>query len=437
MAARGARANPRALAARAVHAVLDAGRSLDDVLPTLLAQTGERALVQELAYGTLRFAHQLLAIRSAYLDRAPRARDRDLGALLLVGLYQLLHLRIAPYAAVTETVDAAGALGKAWARDMVNAVLRRAAAGIEDLRARIRDEPALRLSHPDWLIELAQSAWPHDWEAIAAAGNARPPMALRINLRRTSRAAYLERLAGAGLAARPLEETDCGVVLAEPVAVDRLPGFAQGEASVQDGAAQLAAVLLDPQPGEQLLDACAAPGGKAAHLMERCPDCALTALDVSGARLERLRDNFARLGLDATVREGDGATPADWWDGRPFDRILLDAPCSGSGVIRRHPDIKHLRRRGDVERFAGVQAALLAGLWPTLRPGGKLLYVTCSFLPTENESVIAAFLAAHPGARSMPLALPCGRPRGAGWQILPGEHGLDGFFYAMLEKHGR
>ncbi|MBI5612417.1 MAG: 16S rRNA (cytosine(967)-C(5))-methyltransferase RsmB, partial [Gammaproteobacteria bacterium] len=284
-----------------------------------------------------------------------------------------------------------------------------------------------------WLLARLQQAWPQHWQAILAANNERPPLTLRVNLSKLARADYLEKLTAAGLAARPHAGIDSALTLATPCAVTDLPGFAAGEVSVQDGAAQLAAVWLDARPGERVLDACAAPGGKACHVLERAA-VELVAVDRDGARLERLRQNLRRLHLAAEVIAADAAEPAGWWDGRSFQRILLDAPCSGSGVIRRHPDIKLHRRPGDLERLACGQARLLAGLWPLLAPGGKLLYVTCSILPEENDDPVARFLVEHADAVPVALAADLGHARPIGVQLLPGEHELDGFYYACLQK---
>ncbi|MBK1727741.1 16S rRNA (cytosine(967)-C(5))-methyltransferase [Halorhodospira neutriphila] len=317
------------------------------------------------------------------------------------------------------------------AAGLVNAVLRK-------LRRQPPPPPAdeaTRYALPGWLAERLRRAWPADWPALAEAGNAHPPMALRVNLRRTSREAYLAELARCGLAAQPGAVAPEAVVLEAPCPVEQLPGFREGRVSVQDEAAQLAAALLDPRPGERVLDACAAPGGKTLHLAERCPEAAITALDRSARRLRQVADNLARAGAEAERLAADAAEPGRWWDGRSYERILLDAPCTGTGVIRRHPDIKWLRGPDDAGRMAGAQRRLLEALWGLLAPGGRLLYATCSILPEENEAVAAAFLADHPEARLGP-APAAGRPTGHGWQILPGEAGMDGFFYACLERPG-
>jgi 16S rRNA (cytosine967-C5)-methyltransferase len=431
-------ANARALAARVVVEVCDDGRFLDDALAAAAtrAPAGTAPLVQELVYGTLRWYQQLAAIAQLWLHRPLRSKDHDVHALLLLGLYQLRALRVAPHAAVKETVEAAAALGKPWAKDLLNACLRGYLREPQRAEAAIRDDPALRLSHPPWLLEELKHAYPENWESIAQANNARPPMGLRVNLARTTRTVYLAALAAARIGARASALCESAVLLDEPRPVAELPGFAQGLASVQDVAAQFAAGLLDAQPGERVLDACAAPGGKTTHVLERTPGLAeLVAVDRDGGRVHLIRENLERLGLRARLALADASRPDAWWDGRPFDRILLDAPCSATGVIRRHPDIKLRRKPPEIEQLTRAQAQLLAGLWPLLRGGGKLLYVTCSVLPRENEAQIATFLAEHADASVCAASLPVGRARRVGWQILPGEQDLDGFYYVCLAKH--
>lgn len=416
--------------------VLGDGRSLTAALEEQLAglQGADRALAQALCYGTLRWAPRLQAMLARLLERPLKARDRDLEALLLIGLYQLTEMGTAPHAAVGETVGAAAGLGKDWARGLVNAVLRNAQRRAAELAAELDRHDDTRTAHPGWLLQRLQAAWPHDWEAIVAANNRQAPMTLRVNARRGDREGYARRLAEAGLAARPTPHTAMGLTLDAPVGVERLPGFTKGAVSVQDGAAQLAAELLAAQPGERVLDACAAPGGKTAHIAEATAGVQLEAVDRDPARLEQVRENLGRLGLEARVREGDAATPAGWWDGQPYDRVLLDAPCTATGVIRRHPDIKLLRRAADVGALAAQQRRLLDAVWPLLGPGGILLYATCSVLPEENTAQVQAFLERHPDARVEPIAATWGRETPAGRQILPGEDEMDGFFYACLRK---
>jgi 16S rRNA (cytosine967-C5)-methyltransferase len=429
-------ANPRAAAAHVVTAVMAHRRYLDSALAEALAgaASADQALIQEMAYGTLRWYHRLAGIAPLFLERPLKVKDQDVLALLLVGLYQLRHMRVAAHAAVDETVDAAAALGKPWARNLLNACLRSALRETGRVQAAIEADETLRFSHPRWFIDAVRAAYPDHWEPILAANNERPPLTLRVNRLQSARAEYLAQLRAAGMAAGATPHSDCGVVLEQPVPVSALPGFARGVVSVQDEAAQLAALLLDAQPGERVLDACAAPGGKTGHLLERTPGLDLVAVDREPERIGRLRENLTRLGLSAQLITDDAALPSAWWDGRPFDRILLDAPCSASGVIRRHPDIKLRRRPADVAKLKDTQARLLAGLWPLLQRGGKLLYVTCSILPDENEQQMEAFLARHTDARETPLGLAVGQPAKQGRQILPGSEDMDGFYYASVEK---
>lgn len=427
----------RAAAAKAVFEVLDGGRSLSTALPAWLERTEpreDRPLTQELAYGALRWQPRLALMLQALLARPLRGKDHDLWALLLVGAYQLSHTAIPPHAAVTETVNATGALDKEWARGLVNGVLRNYLRRRDALAAAADGSDEGRWAHPQWLKDAIAGSWPGHWEAVLEADNARPPLTLRVNCRRLSRADYLAALAAHGLSGTAVAHTEAGVVLHPPLPVTELPGYDQGWFSVQDGAAQLAAPLLQPRPGERILDACCAPGGKTAHLLELCPDSAVTALDQSPRRLAQVRDTLRRLGLSAAVTAGDAATPADWWDGQPYDRILLDTPCSATGVIRRHPDIKALRRACDIAALAARQRRLLEALWPLLRAGGVLLYTTCSVLTAENRDRVREFMSAHPDAREDPIAAAWGHAAAPGRQVLSGEDDMDGFYFARLIK---
>jgi 16S rRNA (cytosine967-C5)-methyltransferase len=432
--------NPRALAARVVEQVVVHARYLDAALTETLsalprAQARDAALVQEMSYGTLRWFDQLAAIAALFLDKPLKAKDQDVYALLLVGLYQLQFMRVARHAAVQETVEAATALKKPWAKNLLNACLRAALREAARAQAAIAANPSAAFSHPAWLLEEIKHQWPENWAAILVANNERPPMVLRVNRLRQSRDQYLARLAQAGLpaSAHPFSET--AVVLESPVGVSELPGFTEGDVSVQDAAAQLAAPLLDARAGERVLDACAAPGGKTGQLLEQAVQAELVALDREPARMKLIEENLARLKLSAKTVIGDAANPAGWWDGQGFDRILADVPCSATGVIRRHPDIKIRRRPGDLPRLIATQEQILEGLWPLLKPGGKLLYATCSILPVENENQMTAFLRRHPDATEDVLTTEAGRARAVGRQILPGEAGMDGFYYARLRKN--
>jgi 16S rRNA (cytosine967-C5)-methyltransferase len=395
----------------------------------------DRGLLGELCYGVLRWHPRLAALLKRLLDRPLKPRDRLVEALLLVGLYQLLYLRVPRHAAVNETVAACRTLDRPHLARLANAVLRRLLREETALLEALDRDPVAATAHPAWLLRALREAWPQEWQAIVAGGNRHPPLTLRVNRRRTTRDDYLGRLAQAGIRADPAPFVEAGLVVETPVPPDTLPGYAEGLFSVQDAAAQLCAGLLDLAPGQRVLDACAAPGGKTTHLLEAQPHLArLVAVDSAGARLDRLRENLERLGLTAEVRAADVGAPATWWDAQPFDRILLDAPCSATGVIRRHPDIKVLRRADDIPSLQAGQARLLDGVWRALARGGMLLYVTCSILPEENELQVRRFLERHPDARPRPMSAPWGRPRTPGRQTLPGEHDMDGFFFCRLEK---
>lgn len=427
----------RTAAAKVLAQVLGKGRSLGGILPPALAQLrkdGERALAQEMCYGVLRWYPRLAALVERLLSKPLKERDADVRSLLLLGLYQIIYMRVPDHAAVTETVAAARDLGKPWAGGLVNAVLRNYLRDSAHLLEEVDQNEAAALAHPAWLLELIKHAWPRDWQAIVTANNQRPPMALRVNAQHRERDAYLRMLVDDGIAAFPAPYTTHGVILEQPTDVERLPGFNEGWVSVQDSAAQLAAELLDVQPGQRVLDACAAPGGKAAHILESQPGIDLTALDSDAARLKRVDENLRRLQLQARLIEGDAAQPAAWWDGVMYDRILLDAPCSATGVIRRHPDIKILRRPDDIAALAELQGRMLQALWPLLKPGGMFLYATCSILPQENEQQITRFLAAQTDACEKAIDASWGNPGEAGRQILPGENNMDGFYYACLQK---
>ena len=400
-----------------------------------------RPAIQSLSFGTVRWYFELDACLRLMLDRPDGALDPEIRALALVGLFQLAHGETPAHAALAETVEATRVLGRPRAAGLVNALLRRFQREGAAIMSRAHEKPAARHAHPAWLLEMLAHDWPDQWPAIAAAGNVEPPMWLRVNRRQASRDEYRARLAAVGLEARSSAFTPEALRLSEPVNVGELPGFAEGVVSVQDAAAQLAPYWLAATSGMRVLDACAAPGGKACHILELEPGIAeLVAIDVDPVRSARITDNLSRLRLDAKVVVGDAAS-TDWWDGTPFDRILLDVPCSGTGVIRRHPDIKLLRRPDDIPRFAAAQLALLRSVYALLAPGGRLLYASCSVLRPENAAVVGAFLEGEPSAsdvtESARLLLPgvtpvqgpgpgCGLPSGAG--------DADGFYYACLEK---
>ena len=430
----------RACAARVVVRVISGGRSLADALPDVMqsvTDVRQRALIQELSYGTLRWYYQLDALLLQLLQKPLKQRDADVRCLLLVGLYQLTQLAMPQRVAVNETVQATEALKKSWARGLVNAVLRnyqRRAAALEVMDTA---DGVAKFSHPAWLIERLQHDWPDDWEAILTANNARPPFSLRVNQQRMTRDEYLDELTARSLEAVPLVHVATGLMLRKPVPVESLPGFSEGVVSVQDGAAQLATGLLALEPGQRVLDACAAPGGKTAHILEAGPGIAgLTAIDIDERRMRRIEENLSRLSLHARLLQGDAGKPAAWWDGQGYDRILLDVPCSATGVIRRHPDIKLLRKPEDVATLVSRQSALLQALWPLLLPGGMLLYCTCSVLAAENSGQISRFLEMQADADEVPIGAAWGRGCQHGRQILPGENDMDGFYFACLRKLG-
>ncbi|RON50965.1 16S rRNA (cytosine(967)-C(5))-methyltransferase RsmB [Pseudomonas frederiksbergensis] len=429
--------NPRLAAAKALAAVLNGKASLNSSLPTQMdkVEDRDRGFTQDLAFGTARWQPRLSALAAKLLQKPFKAADADVEALLLVGLYQLLYTRVPAHAAIGETVGCADKLKKPWAKALLNAVLRRAQRESEALLAELEHDPVVRTAHPRWLQKSLKAFWPEQWEAICEANNAHPPMILRVNRRHQTRDAYLGLLSDAGIAATPCVYSRDGIILDAAADVRSLPGFAEGWISVQDEAAQLAADLLDLAPGQRVLDACCAPGGKTCHILEAEPALAgVVAVDLEAKRLVRVRENLARLGLSAELIAADGRDTATWWDGKPFQRILLDAPCSATGVIRRHPDIKLTRQPDDISALAVLQGELLDAMWITLEVGGILLYATCSTLPTENTEVIEAFLARTPGARELDLATTAGIKQPHGRQLLAQQGGHDGFYYAKLIK---
>lgn len=429
--------NPRLAAARALAAVLNGKASLGSSLPPLLdkVEPRDRGLGQDLAFGTARWQPRLQLLADKLLQKPFKAADRDVEALLLVGLYQLLHTRIPAHAAISETVACVDKLKKSSLKGLLNAVLRNAQREHEAIFAELERDPVLHTAHPRWLQKRLKADWPEQWQAICAGNNEHPPLILRVNRCHGSRDDYLAELRAAGIQAEPCTYSRDGIRLLAPCDVKTLPGFAEGRVSVQDEAAQLAADLLDLAPGQRILDACAAPGGKTCHLLEAQPDLAeVIALDLEPARLTRVQENLDRLKLKATLIAADGRDVPAWWDGKPFQRILLDAPCSATGVIRRHPDIKLTRQAEDISALAKLQGELLDALWPTLEVGGVLLYATCSVLPEENSENIAAFLARTPGARELDIAGPFGLKQAHGRQLLPQVDGHDGFYYAKLIK---
>ena len=433
-------ARTRAVAAEVVDAVVVGGQSLDAAIAEREAGVtpADRSLLRMLCFGVVRNHWRLQYWIGQLLDRPLRKRDSVINALLAVGLFQLCDTRIPDHAAVSQTVEAARQLRRPKLAGLLNACMRRFVR--ESLAEKpVPDDPG-RWNHPQWLIDRLRQDWPDDAEDILEAGNSRAPMWLRANSRRQSAQEYQARLAGEGKMAELLEGVPDAVRLAEPCGVDELPGFMDGDASVQDAAAQIPARWLMANSPGRVLDACAAPGGKSGHLLELGGDgFDLTAIDNDAQRVESVRENHGRLGLDATIRVADASKPKEWWDGTPFDAVLLDAPCSATGVIRRHPDIKLLRRASDIDNLSDLQRAILSAMWQVLSPGGRLLYVTCSVLAAENDGVVQGFLETNDDAVE-DTVLPNNnirdlmRRKACGYQVLPGTAGLDGFYYACLVK---
>ena len=424
----------RASAARIITEVVQQKRSLNAVLAAALIPLpeNERSLCQQLCYGVLRWQLQLQAISQQLVSKPLKKKDGDIAALLLCGLYQLRDMRIPSHAAISETVNACKTIGKPWATGLINASLRNFQRNQAEFEKNIEDQESAVYAHPEWLLQQFKHDWPDHWQQILSANNQQPPMMLRVNRQHHTRQAYLEKLQQADIPANEISACDEGVLLDSPCDVYQLPGFKEGDVSVQDGAAQQVAALLNITPNLHILDACAAPGGKTCHILEHEPNNKVVALDIDARRLEQIEQNTSRLKLNAELIASDASLVDDWWDGQLFDRILIDAPCSGTGVIRRHPDIKILRRPDDITNLAKQQAVLLEKLWPLLKPDGLLLYTTCSALKQENELQITSFLELHPEAEESIPDMPPAQRRTFGYQRLPGDDQLDGFYYACL-----
>jgi 16S rRNA (cytosine967-C5)-methyltransferase len=428
----------RALAARSLVSVLARGRSLKaelrERLPAI-ADARDRALFEAICFATLRHYRRYRHVLDAWMQRPLRDREAEVQCLLLAGLAQLDALKLSPYAAVAASAEAARLLGRTAQVGLVNALLRRAAR--EPLPE--SSDPAVRYSHPDWLVAQLAQDWPAETDAILAGNNVSAPMWVAANPRVATRADLLARMAEAGIEAESVEETAQGIRVLTRGAPDTLPGWAEGALWVQDGAAQLASEALAPAPGAAVLDACAAPGGKSAQLAARLDaDGELLAVDIDARRMRQLQASLQRLGLatpNVQLLAADATDPT-FAGGRRFDAILLDAPCSATGIIRRQPDIKWHRRAEDIPKLVALQARLLDAMWPLLKPGGRLLYATCSVLKDENARQVQAFLARTPGARALPLESRFGHASGPGRQRLPGELGMDGFYYALVGRDG-
>ncbi|WP_038158551.1 16S rRNA (cytosine(967)-C(5))-methyltransferase RsmB [Trabulsiella guamensis] len=423
--------NLRSLAAQAVEQVVENGQSLSNVLPPLQQKVSDKdkALLQELCFGVLRTLSQLEWLINKLMSRPMTGKQRTIHYLIMVGFYQLIYTRIPPHAALAETVEGAVAIKRPLLKGLINGVLRQFQRQ-QDVLLDAFAQSESRSLHPSWLLKRLQSAYPQQWEAIIEANNQRPPMWLRVNRNHHSRDAWLALLEEAGHKGFTHPDYPDAIRLASPLPVHALPGFEEGWVTVQDASAQGCMTFLAPENGEQILDLCAAPGGKTTHILEAASNAQVMAVDVDEKRLSRVYDNLKRLGMKAQVKQGDGRYPAQWCDGIQFDRILLDAPCSATGVIRRHPDIKWLRRDRDIPELAGLQREILDAVWPHLKSGGTLVYATCSILPEENSEQIRAFLERTPDA----VLSGTGTPDNPGKQNLPAAEEGDGFFYAKLIK---
>lgn len=414
--------------------VIDEYRSLDDVLADHLHNVCDKdqALLQMLCYGVMRWHIQLQAWLEQCANREPGSLEPPVRLLILLGLYQLHYTRIPAHAAIHATVECAKAISLSRATGLINAVLRQYQRLKKD-HALVENDAAT-YSHQPWMLVQLQADWPASWEDIVASNNIQAPMVLRVNTGDITVEEYIDQLAVRNISARPHGTVSSAVVLENALDVDKLPGFSQGLVSVQDAAAQLATFLLEPEASDRVLDACAAPGGKTAHILQYSATKQLTVLDSSQDRMQKVDTLLQRIRLHAETVVGDAADPDTWWDGQPYDRILLDVPCSASGVIRRHPDIKHHRSKKALLKVVKRQQKILDGIWPLLKPGGRLVYATCSVFRDENDRQINRFLERQHNAAALPLRADWGHGT-VGRQIFPGEDAMDGFYYAILEKH--
>ncbi len=430
--------DPRLLAVKVIVNLLQQQQKLSLLIPDytkILDSARDQAFLRELCYGVARWYFQLDIIVDYLLDRKLKSRDLDIRIVAILGLYQFLYTRVPDHAVISTTVNLCTRLKKVWAKNLVNALLRRFQRERETILKNLEDNINFQFSHPDWLIEILQKYYPDKWQEICQANNQHAPMVLRVNNLKISRDDYLKLLLESGIEAVKSEICGQGIILMRAVDVDLLPEFSRGYCSVQDLAAQLVPGFMQLDEEQKVLDACSAPGGKLMHLIESGVNPEnIIALEPELHRYRRTQENLERAGLTTNLKNANALITDEWWDGNYFDRILLDTPCSATGVIRRQPDIKLLRTSKDIETITQLQNDLLCNLWQVLKPGGKLLYVTCSVLPLENELHIEHFLDTHKNAKFETLTCKIGHPVGCGWQILPGQDNTDGFFYALLEK---
>jgi len=430
--------NVRALAAKCCYAVIDQGRSLSDELPRqqdkLLGK--DKGLLQEICYGVLRYLPELENDVRQLMQKPLTGKQRVFHFLLLVGVYQIKYMRIPDHASVSETVAATNTLKNRHMKALVNGVLRNFVRQQEaaENQDKVKLPDAVKFNHPGWFIKKLQQSYPNQWQQILSANQEKPPMWLRVNQQHHSSEEYQALLATENIEISLVEPLSQAIALTKATDVTKLPGFEQGWLSIQDAAAQQAARLLDSQSGDIVLDCCAAPGGKTCHILELTPDIySMTAIDIEETRLTRVNENLDRLNLSAEVITGDAASK-EWWHGKLFDRILLDAPCSGTGVIRRHPDIKWLRKASDIDNLVVLQQQILENIWSLLKPGGTLLYATCSVLPEENNEQIKRFVEQTIDAQLINITSNAEDNEQIGWQLIPGEDNMDGFYYAKLLK---
>jgi 16S rRNA (cytosine967-C5)-methyltransferase len=424
----------RFIAIKVLSRVLQKGESLSTAIPKEIKNLDERdrPLVQALVYGVLRWRWQLDSILKKYIKKPLRSKDQDVHIILMLGVFQLLWMRTPDYAVVDAAVKSSLKIKKKWAKGFINAILRQITREREEINYKETEEA--EFSHPQWLIDFIKKDWPEDWQQILTQANEEAPMTLRIDTQQTSLTDYMPQLNEVELDGQIIESVPTALVLEQAADVFRLPGFEEGRVSVQDGAAQLAAHLIQLQPEQKVLDACAAPGGKTVHMLQTEPTIKVDAVDISESRLERVEENLQRLNLEANLITSDISQPDEWWDGEQYDRILLDAPCSATGVIRRHPDIKSLRWDTDIADLASTQHEILDAIWPLLKPGGMMLYATCSILKAENEAQMLSFLSRTDNAEEVKIEANWGREQKVGRQILTGEQQMDGFYYALLTK---
>ena len=428
----------RTIAAKTLALVIHEKHTLDKVLPGMLEKLQskkERAFAQEICYGVLRWYPRLIFIVDELLDKPLRKKDTDIVCLLLAGIYQLDYLRTPSHAAVSATVNATKTLKKDWARSFVNAVLRRYQREHAQLNKTLQTCPSAEYAHPQWLIDQLTFDWPEHWQDILKENNEHPPLHLRVNKLISNRENYLEKLTQTDINACLSDLSPVGIQITKPVDVEQLPGFMQGEVSVQDFGAQIAAQLMSLKSGQRVLDTCAAPGGKTAHIYETEPDLReLVAIELNKSRFDKLEQTLQRLKIKARLVHADAKATESWWDGNQFDRILLDVPCSASGVIRRHPDIKILREPVQIKQFTETQSRLLESIWPLLKNDGLMIYATCSVLSQENDVQIEKFSGLHKDAQIMDIMCDWGIKTRFGRQLLPTRDQSDGFYYAVIKK---